>query len=54
VATPTFALGNAQCATADYSKAIELRPDYAVAFENRGIASEKIGSHDKASGDNAR
>jgi tetratricopeptide (TPR) repeat protein len=38
-------------AIADYTKAIELKPDYAQAYTNRGLENEKLGQRDKAIAD---
>ncbi|HGY5545329.1 MAG TPA: tetratricopeptide repeat protein, partial [Prochlorococcus sp.] len=35
--------GDLQGAIADYSKAIEINPQYANAYKNRGIAKELVG-----------
>ncbi len=32
----------------DYTKAIELKPDYASAYNNRGVAYEKVGKFKQA------
>ena len=41
-------------AMADYSEAIRLRPDYAAAYHERGIACRNKGDFDKAQEDFAK
>ena len=43
-----FKSGEHQKAIDDYSKAIELNPQYAYAYYNRGIAHNDLGEHQKA------
>ncbi len=38
-------------AIADYNKTIELKPDYAFAYNNRGNVYDDKGEYDKAIGD---
>ena len=49
-----FDEGDYRGAIADYSRAIELNPDYANAYYNRGIAKSKLGDHDGAEADRNR
>jgi tetratricopeptide (TPR) repeat protein len=46
-----FNNGDLDTAIADYTKAIELKPDLAEAYFNRGIEYEKLGQRDKAIAD---
>jgi len=46
--------GEAKQAIADYDRAIELRPDYALAYNNRGAAYASMGEYDLAIADFAR
>jgi tetratricopeptide (TPR) repeat protein len=39
-----FEKGEAEQALADFSKAIELKPDYAEAWHNRGVVHEALGN----------
>jgi|GEM_PF-3805091 len=48
------AKGDLDGAIADYTKAIELKPDYAEAYNNRGIAWVDKGEYDKAIEDFSR
>jgi len=41
-------MGESDKAIADYSKAIELNPRYAIAYHNRGFVYRKIGEYDRA------
>lgn len=43
--------GQTDRAIADYDKAIELYPVYAAAYNNRGVAYEKLGQRDTAIAD---
>ena len=43
--------GDYQGAIADYSKAIEINPEYAYAFLNRGNSKNKLGDHQGAIAD---
>jgi len=38
-----YARGNYQGAIADYNKAIEINPQYANAYYNRGLTKRKLG-----------
>ena len=40
--------GEYEQAIKDYDKAIELNPEYATAYNNRGNAYAKLGEYDKA------
>ena len=44
---------NPEDALADYTEAIRLKPDYAEAYNNRGIVKAKLGRHDDALADYA-
>ncbi len=46
-----FGLGNYKEAIAYYSKAIELNPNYAKAYNNRGITYDELGQYDKGIAD---
>ena len=56
-ATAWFSVGyliqdeNPEDALADYAEAIRLKPDYAEAYNNRGILKAKLGRHDDALAD---
>ena len=41
-------MGQHEAALADYDKAIDLKPDYADAYSNRGVAKAALGQHDNA------
>jgi Flp pilus assembly protein TadD len=41
-------LGNYQQAINDYNKVVELNPQYAAAYHNRGIAYARIGNTQQA------
>ncbi|MXV73341.1 serine protease, partial [Candidatus Poribacteria bacterium] len=43
-----YSMRNYQDAITAYSKAIQLRPDFANAYVNRGLAKEKLGQHESA------
>jgi tetratricopeptide (TPR) repeat protein len=43
--------GDYERAIADYTHAIGLNPNYALAFKNRGLAYEKTGAKDKSKAD---
>ena len=43
--------GELELAIADYTKAIELKPDYADAYYNRGGAWLRLGEREKAESD---
>ena len=43
--------GEIELAIADYSKAIELKPDFAEAYYCRGGALLRLGKHEKAKSD---
>ena len=47
-------LGMREEANQDYSKAIELKPQNAEEFNNRGIALTKLGRHEEAVQDYSR
>jgi tetratricopeptide (TPR) repeat protein len=44
-------LGNSTAALADYDRAIAIKPNYALAYLNRGIAHERAGNRAKAIAD---
>ena len=46
--------GTHDYAMADYMVAIQLKPDFALAYHNRGVAYEKQGDHDCAAVDYAK
>ena len=46
-----YALGDNQGALDDYSKGIEINPQYAVAFYNRGNAKYALGDKEGACSD---
>ena len=41
-------LGKLEEAILNYDKAIELKPNYAVAYNNRGVAKQELGRHEEA------
>ncbi len=41
-------LGKLEEAILNYDKAIELKPNYAVAYNNRGVAKQELGRHEDA------
>ncbi|WP_310483381.1 tetratricopeptide repeat protein, partial [Chamaesiphon sp. VAR_48_metabat_403] len=43
--------GNSQGAIASYERAIQIRPKYALAYLNRGIAYARAGNRDRAIAD---
>ncbi len=43
-----YAKGEDQEAIADYTEAIRLDPDYAVAYNNRGLAYRYLGEYERA------
>ena len=43
-----YETGELNRALTDFMRAIELKPEYAVAYNNRGMVYEKMGEHDKA------
>ena len=45
------ALGNHEAAIADFDQAIYLKPDYVVAYCNRGIAKRKLEKYEEAIAD---
>ena len=45
--------GDYDAAIADYSRAIEIDPNYAFAYYNRGLAYRRIGNDDAADADAA-
>ena len=44
-------LGQYESAIADYDMAIQLRPDYAIAYNDRGVVKGKLGEYDAAIAD---
>ena len=46
--------GEYQTAVADYDKAIQLAPNFAKAYHNRGAAYHNLGQDAKADADNAK
>ena len=46
--TPTLAKGEYDRAIQDYDQSIKLNPNYARAFNNRGVAYQKKGEYDRA------
>lgn len=49
-----YKAGKLQQALADFNKAIELDPSFALAYNNRGIVHRKLGLYDKALADYSR
>ena len=47
-------LGQYQTAIADYTKAIQLDPDYALAYNNRGVAYRNLGQYASADADETK
>ena len=43
--------GNYEASIADFNKAIELKPDYATAYSNRGNTNADLGNYEAALAD---